>query len=469
MKHNPEFLDEDFLLHSDIARTLYHEFAKNQPIIDYHCHLPPQDLAANRSFENLAKIWLDGDHYKWRAMRATGVPENLITGNAPDKDKFRKWAATVPKTLRNPLYHWTHLELRRYFDFNELLSEANADKAYDHCSALLQQPAYATRALIDKMQVEVIGTTDDPADTLEYHQQLKDSDWKVKVLPSFRPDLAYAAEDPSAYNTYLDRLAQSAGIKINTLSDLFQALEVRIQYFNALGCKLSDHGLEYIPLPDGSTNSVDNIFLQVRTGNKISREDIGKLRFQILVELGKMYHKHGWTQQFHLGAMRNNNARMMKQIGANTGYDSIGDFSQAAGMSRLFSTLDTEEQLARTIIYNLNPADNELFATMAGNFNDGSIEGKIQYGSGWWFLDQKDGMEKQLNALSNMGLLSGFIGMLTDSRSFLSYPRHEYFRRILCNLIGRDVQNGELPADEKLLGNMVSDICYRNAKKYFRF
>ena len=469
MKHNPEFLDEDFLLHSDIARTLYHEFAKNQPIIDYHCHLPPQDLAANRSFENLTKIWLDGDHYKWRAMRATGVPENLITGNAPDKDKFRKWAATVPKTLRNPLYHWTHLELRRYFDFNELLSEANADKAYDHCSALLQQPAYATRALIDKMQVEVIGTTDDPADTLEYHQQLKDSDWKVKVLPSFRPDLAYAAEDPSAYNTYLDRLAQSAGVKINTLSDLFQALEVRIQYFNALGCKLSDHGLEFIPLPDGSTNSADNIFLQVRTGNKISREDIGKLRFQILVELGKMYHKHGWTQQFHLGAMRNNNARMMKQIGANTGYDSIGDFSQAAGMSRLFSTLDTEDQLARTIIYNLNPADNELFATMAGNFNDGSIEGKIQYGSGWWFLDQKDGMEKQLNALSNMGLLSGFIGMLTDSRSFLSYPRHEYFRRILCNLIGRDVLNGELPADEKLLGNTVSDICYRNAKKYFRF
>jgi glucuronate isomerase len=469
MKNNPAFMDEDFLLHSEMARKLFHGYASGQPIIDYHCHLPPQDLADNRVFENITKIWLDGDHYKWRAMRATGIAENLITGSAPDRDKFRQWATTVPKTLRNPLYHWTHLELRRYFDFNDLLSSSNADQAYDHCTEQLQQPSHATRALIDRMNVAVIGTTDDPADTLEHHQRLKASGWKVSVLPSFRPDLAYSTDDPAAYNAYLDRLGITAGMEIRSLADLLRALEIRMDYFYQHGCRLSDHGLEYIPLPDHSTDATELIFELVRSGKKISKEQSGKLKFHLLTELGKMYHHRGWTQQFHLGALRNNNARMMKQIGANTGYDSIGDFSQATGMARLFSTLDDAGMLARTIIYNLNPADNELFATMAGNFNDGTIEGKIQYGSGWWFLDQKDGMEKQLNALSNMGLLSGFVGMLTDSRSFLSYPRHEYFRRILCNMVGRDVENGELPADEQMLGNLVADICYRNAKKYFRF
>jgi glucuronate isomerase len=466
---NTTFLTDDFLLQNEFARILYHDYAKDLPIIDYHCHLPQRDIARNRQFENISQIWLAGDHYKWRAMRTLGINEKYITGNASDKDKFEKWAYTVPYTVRNPLYHWTHLELQRYFGINQLLNPDSADNIYHDCTEKLNTPEYSTRSLLKKMKVQVVCTTDDPADSLEDHIQLKQENFEIKILPTFRPDKAYAVENPAAYLTYLGQLGGVANMEINRFTDLLKALEKRIEFFVSVGCKLADHGLEQLYHFKANAFDIEVLFKKVKKLEHLTTEEAHFFKYKTLLELCRLYHKHGWTQQFHLGALRNTNERMLRELGPDTGFDSIGDFSQSVALARFLNELDSTNQLAKTILYNLNPADNEVMGTMIGNFNDGSSKGKIQFGSAWWFLDQKDGMEKQINALSNLGLLSCFIGMLTDSRSFLSYPRHEYFRRILCNLIGRDVENGELPKDEKWLGKIVSDICHYNAKEYFKF
>ena len=464
------FLTEDFLLTNKFAKTLYHDYAKSLPIIDYHCHLSPQDIANDRQFENLTKIWLDGDHYKWRAMRTLGIEEKYITGNASDEEKFKKWSYTVPYTLRNPLYHWTHLELKRYFGIDEVLTPDTADKTYSIGLSKLKDKSCHTRGLLTGMNVEVICTTDDPIDSLEHHQKIKKDNFAIKILPAFRPDKAYAVENSETYNSYIGKLSNVSSIEITSFSKLISALENRINYFHANGCKLSDHGLEQLYYPEpGTTINIEQLFTKIVKHEKITELETQYFKYCVLIELGRLYHKKRWTQQFHLGALRNTNDRMLKTLGPDTGFDSIGDFSQGRKLSKFMNELDSTNQLTKTILYNLNPADNEVMAAMIGNYNDGSVKGKIQFGSGWWFLDQKDGMEKQINALSNMGLLSCFIGMLTDSRSFISYPRHEYFRRILCNLIGRDVENGELPADEKWLGKIITDICYHNAKSYFNF
>ena len=464
------FLTEDFLLTNNFAKTLYHNYAKSLPIIDYHCHLSPQDIANNRQFENLTKIWLEGDHYKWRAMRTLGIEEKYITGNASDEEKFNKWAYAVPYTLRNPLYHWSHLELKRYFTFDQLLTPDTSKEIYTRATSKLRDASFHTRALLTKMNVEVICTTDDPIDTLEHHKKIRTDSFAIKVLPAFRPDKAYAVENPEAYNIYLKKLSQVSSVDIVSFSSLMSALENRINFFHSNGCKLSDHGLEQLYFPESGVNlNIENLFSKVKKQENLNTQEVHYFKYCILLELGRLYHSKGWTQQFHLGALRNTNERMLRTLGPDTGFDSIGDFSQSRNIAKFLNVLDSTNQLSKTILYNINPNDNEVVATMIGNFNDGSVKGKIQFGSGWWFLDQKDGMEKQINSLSNMGLLSCFVGMLTDSRSFLSYPRHEYFRRILCNLIGKDVENGELPADEKWLGKIVSDICYHNAKSYFNF
>lgn len=463
------FLDDDFLLQTDTARQLYHAHAAPQPIIDYHCHLPPDQIAQNRQFENLTQAWLYGDHYKWRAMRANGVAEHYITGAASDWEKFEQWAATVPYTVRNPLYHWTHLELRRYFGITELLDQHSARRIYDACNALLRTPEFAVQGLLAKMSVETLCTTDDPADSLEYHRALASGGQGPRVLPTFRPDRAMSPEAPG-YNRYLDRLGTSAGVEIRTYADLLAALRQRHDFFAAQGCRLSDHGLEHLYAADYTVGEVTAVFGKARNGYELDTFEAHQLKSALLVFLAELDWEKGWTQQFHLGALRNNNARMLQELGPDTGWDSIGDSAQGRALSHFLDRLDGQDKLAKTILYNLNPADNELFATMAGNFNDGTVAGKVQFGSGWWFLDQKDGMEKQLNALSNMGLLSRFVGMLTDSRSFLSYPRHEYFRRILCNLLGHDVEHGELPAELlPWLGEVVENVCYRNARDYFGF
>lgn len=463
------FLDDHFLLESPTAERLYHEFAKEQPILDYHCHLSPADIASDRQFVNLTQIWLEGDHYKWRAMRTNGIPERYCTGDADDYEKFLKWAETVPYTVRNPLYHWTHMELKRPFGIEKLLNRDSARDIYDHCNLLLQQPEYSTRGILQQMNVQVICTTDDPIDSLAHHQQIAQDDFGIKVLPAFRPDKSLGVDQPESFNAYMDQLTAVTGSSLAHYVDLLDALQQRMDFFHEQGCRLSDHGLERLYAVDFSDSEVNRIFHKVRLGHQLSPEEVEQFRSALLFHLGEMYHEKGWTQQFHLGALRNNSSRMKRILGPDTGFDSIGDFSQARHLARFLDRLDRDDKLAKTILYNLNPGDNELLATMIGNFNDGSIPGKLQYGSGWWFLDQKDGMEKQLNALSNMGLLSRFVGMLTDSRSFLSYPRHEYFRRILCNLIGRDVEKGELPPEIDWLGEVVSRICYTNAKDYFQF
>jgi glucuronate isomerase len=463
------FLSDDFLLQTPTARTLYHEHAAPQPIIDYHCHLPPDQIAQNRQFENITQIWLYGDHYKWRAMRANGVNERFITGDASDWEKFEKWAETVPYTVRNPLYHWTHLELRRYFGITELLNKDSARRIYEQCNALLQTPEYSVQGLLTKMNVKVVCTTDDPADSLEHHQATAEQGFETRILPTFRPDKAMTPEAPD-YPAYLQRLGKAAGVEIRAYADLLTALRQRHDFFASLGGRLSDHGLEQIYAADYTEAEVAAIFDKARLDQALTTAEIEQFKSAMLVELAIMDWEKGWTQQFHLGALRNNNARALRQLGPDTGWDSIGDFSQAQALSRFLDRLDNQDKLTKTILYNLNPADNDVFATMTGDFQDGSVAGKMQFGSGWWFLDQKDGMEKQLNALSNMGLLSRFVGMLTDSRSFLSFPRHEYFRRILCNLMGRDVENGELPAEElPWLGELVERISYGNASQYFGF
>ncbi len=463
------FLDENFLLQSKTAEILYHEFAKDLPIIDYHCHLSPSEIAENKQFTNLTKIWLEGDHYKWRAMRANGVPEEFCTGNAPDDKKFLKWAETVPYTLRNPLYHWTHLELQRYFNIETILNPVSARNIYHEAGQKLNSEEFRVKGLLKKMNVEVVCTTDDPIDSLEYHKQISAQNFIVNVLPTWRPDKAMAVENIEAYNIYIDRLSEVSEINIANYSNLLEALRKRQQYFNSMGCKLSDHGLETFYSADFTTLDADRIFTKIRSGKKLDGSEILIFKSALLFELALMDHELGWTQQYHIGALRNNNSRMFQLLGPDKGYDSIGDFEVGRAMSTFFDKLENIEKLTKTIVYNLNPRDNELIATMVGNFNDGSIPGKMQFGSGWWFLDQKDGMEKQLNTLSSLGLLSRFLGMLTDSRSFMSFPRHEYFRRILCNLIAKDVENGELPNDIKLLGRTVQDISYFNAKEYFAF
>ena len=463
------FMNENFLLKGKFAQLLYHNYAKDLPIIDYHCHLSPKDIAENRQFDNITQVWLAGDHYKWRGMRTLGVNEKYITGDASDKEKFLKWAEAVPYTMRNPLYHWTHLELQRYFGIHELLTGESGEDIYEQTTQMLQQPEYRTRGLLKKINVEIVCTTDDPVDSLEYHTQARELGIQPKLFPAFRPDKAYAVENASTFLDYLEKLTEVSGIKIEHYSDLIQALQNRIDYFHEHGGRLSDHGLEQLYYFEENDFDIEQLFLRLTQGKVLSQQETAYFKFLTLSHLCKMYHAKGWTQQFHVGALRNTNERMLRILGPDTGFDSIGDFSQARALGKFLNHLDSTDQLSKTVIYNLNPSDNEVMATMIGNFNDGSIKGKVQFGSAWWFLDQKDGMEKQINALSNMGILSCFVGMLTDSRSFLSFPRHEYFRRILCNLIGEDVENGELPADEQWLGKMVSDICYYNAKEYFNF
>ena len=465
MKH---FIHDNFLLENKYAEELYHSFAKNQPIIDYHNHLSPKLIAEDYVFKNLTEVWINGDHYKWRAMRTLGINENFITGNASDKDKFLQWGKTVPYTMRNPLYHWTHLELARYFDVFDLLNEKSAEKIYDEVLAKLNSQAYSTRNLLKKVNAEFVCTTEDPTDDLTYHKQLAHSDFSVKVSTAFRPDKAILIASET-YNEYIHTLENAADMAINNYSDLCEVLSKRVRYFNEHGCRISDHGLDQIPFENFTESEINNIFDKRRKNQPISPSEEAKFQTALVLFLCEQYHQYGWVQQFHLGALRNNNARMHQKLGPDTGWDSIGDFSQAKNLSALLNALDSQDKLTKTILYNLNPADNEVLATMIGNFNDGSIKGKIQFGSGWWFLDQKDGMTKQLNALSNMSLISCFIGMLTDSRSFLSFPRHEYFRRILCNLLGDEIQRGELPNDMAWIGQMVADISYHNAKTYFNF
>jgi glucuronate isomerase len=464
-----KFLDENFLLETKTAEALYHNFAKHMPVIDYHNHLIPEQMANDINFENVTQAWLYGDHYKWRAMRANGIDEYYITGGATDLEKFKKWAETVPYTLRNPLYHWTHLELQRYFDVHEVLCAENAERIYQECTAKLQTPEYSVLNLLRKMNVKTLCTTDDPLDNLEFHQKLKNDGVDVKVLPAFRPDKAMNVDDTAGLNLYIDKLAALVGAEINDLDAYLSALKARHDYFAAHGCSVSDHGLEQIYAEDYTMEEVKSIFIKIRTHAALSLEEVLKFKSALLFEFALWDHEKGWVQQYHLGALRNNNDRLLSQLGPDTGFDSIGDFSQAKQLSKFLNNLDSQNRLAKTILYNLNPADNELMAAMIGNYNDGTVAGKVQWGSGWWFLDQKDGMIKQLNTLSNMGLLSRFVGMLTDSRSFLSYPRHEYFRRILCNLFGADVENGELPNDQEWLGKVIQDICYHNAKTYFDF
>lgn len=464
-----KFLNENFLLQTKSAQRLYHEFAANQPIIDYHNHLPPNQIAENYQFKNITEIWLKGDHYKWRAMRANGISEHYITGKATDEEKFLKWAETVPKTIRNPLFHWTHLELQRYFGIKEVLTAQNAKKIYDQTSEMVNSAEFSCQSLLTKMKVEALCTTDDPTDSLEHHISIKNSSFTTKVLPTFRPDKAMAIDNQTELLAYIAQLEKVSKVKITDFDSFINALQNRHDFFAAIGGKLSDHGLNFIESVDYEEIEVERIFENLLAGVRLNDHEKSQFKSAMLVKLAHMDHAKGWVQQFHLGALRNNNARLLAELGPDTGFDSIGDFSQAASLSKFLNKLDSTNQLAKTILYNLNPGDNATFATMIGNFQDGTIAGKMQFGSGWWFLDQKLGMEEQINNLSNMGLLSRFVGMLTDSRSFMSYPRHEYFRRILCNMIGNDIENGELPDDINWLGGIVSNICYGNAKEYFGF
>ncbi|HEX6179710.1 MAG TPA: glucuronate isomerase [Chitinophagaceae bacterium] len=464
-----KFIDQDFLLNTKTAQRLYHEFAAPMPIIDYHCHLPPDQIAADLNFKNLTQVWLYGDHYKWRAMRTNGVDESYCTGDKGDYEKFEKWAATVPYTLRNPLYHWTHLELQRYFNIDKILNSDTSKEIYDCCTAKLQTPEYSVRGLLRKMNVKVVCTTDDPTDSLEHHKKIKEDGFEIKILPAYRPDKAMNPDDAAAFNSYVAKLEAVSGISIISYNTYLDALKNRHDFFATMGCSVSDHGLEHVYAEDYTDDGIKKIFDKLRSSQSLSNEERLQFRSAMLYQFALWDHEKGWVQQYHLGALRNNNSRMMRKLGPDTGWDSIGDFSQGAALAKFLDRLDANDKLAKTIVYNLNPSDNELMATMISNFNDGSVAGKVQFGSAWWFLDQKDGMLKQINALSNMGLLSKFVGMLTDSRSFLSYPRHEYFRRLLCSLFGQEVENGELPNDMEWNGKVIQDICYNNAKNYFNW
>lgn len=465
-----KFMCEDFLLSTPTARNLYHDYAKDMPIFDYHCHLSPQEIAENRKFDNLAQIWLEGDHYKWRALRSCGVPEQLITGNSSDEEKYKIWAQTVPKCIGNPIYHWTHLELKRPFGITDtLFNPENADKIWQECNAKLASDEFRTQGIIKAMNVKFIGTTDDPTDDLKYHAQIaQDNNISTEVAPSFRPDKAFKIE-LDGFNDYMQQLGQVANIEIKCFSDLTQALSKRIDYFDQHGCKSADHGIEnmrFAPIP--SETDLDKILAKKLANQNLEVSEINQFFTAVMTFLAAKYCQKNWVMQFHIGAIRNNNTRMFKLLGADSGFDSIADNNYAFELSNLLNTMDSNDQLPKTILYCLNPRDNEMIATMIGNFQTGGVAGKIQFGSGWWFNDQKDGMERQLMSLSQLGILSQFVGMLTDSRSFLSYTRHEYFRRILCEMIGSWVETGQAPNDEKLLGSMVQDICYNNAKNYFK-
>lgn len=465
------FIHDDFLLETDVARDLYHRVAKVQPIIDYHCHLPPDQIADDHKFSTLTRIWLDGDHYKWRAMRANGVDERFCTGSAGDWEKFEAWANTVPYTLRNPLYHWTHLELKRPFGITDrLLAPDTARGIYERCNELLATDAFSTQGLLAQFNVMVVCSTDDPTDSLEAHRRhAKNPAAKTKLYPTWRPDKVMAVEDVGAFNAWVDKLEAASNVSIGDYRGLLEALQKRHAFFHELGCRASDHGIETAYGEDFTESETATIFAKLRNKARVTPAEIHVYKSALLYELAVMNHARGWAQQLHLGALRNTNTRLLAQLGPDTGFDSIGDFEIARPLSRFLDRLERAGKLTRTVLYNLNPRDNELMATMIGNYQDGSVPGRMQYGSSWWFLDQLDGMEKQMNALSNMGLLSRFIGMLTDSRSFLSYSRHEYFRRLLCNMLGNDVRRGLVPDDRALLARMVADVCFGNAKRYFGF
>lgn len=469
-----EFMDKDFLLQTETAQKLYHEHAAKMPIIDYHCHLIPKMVADDHRFNSITELWLGGDHYKWRAMRSNGVEERFCTGtDTTDWEKFQKWAETVPYTFRNPLYHWTHLELKTAFGIDKRLNPETAKEIFDETNDRLRNdPNMTARGLMRRYNVETVCTTDDPADSLEYHKQVRDSGFEIKMLPTWRPDKAMAVENPETYKEYMAKLGEAAGIEIRKFADLVDALKKRHEFFEEMGCRLSDHGIEEFYAEDYTQPEIDAIFDKVMDGNRLNEEEIRKFKSAMMILFGEMDYESGWTQQFHYGAIRDNNSKMFKLLGPDTGFDSIGEFTTAKSMAKYLDKLNSRGKLTKTILYNLNPCANEVIATMLGNFQDGSVAGKIQFGSGWWFLDQKDGMQKQMNALSLLGLLSRFVGMLTDSRSFLSYPRHEYFRRTLCNLVGTDIENGEVPYtgyEEKRVNQMIEDICYNNAKNYFKF
>jgi len=461
------FLPEDYLLSNDWARRLYFDHAVPQGIVDYHCHLPPGEIASNRVFENLSKIWLAGDHYKWRGMRANGIAEELITGNTSDYDKFLAYARTVPQLVRNPLHHWSHLELRRYFDINLLINEANASAIWEQANAKLATPKLSVHGILKKFKVAVICTTDDPVDDLRHHVAIARSGLPTRVYPTFRPDKALGVRQPAAFKSWCAQLSASAGIEVSDFATFLEALRKRHDFFHSIGGRLSDHGMDNVPFEECTEPEASAIFKQAFSGTAATPQQWDKFATFMMLFFGRLDAARGWTKQLHLGALRNNNTRLLQKIGSDAGVDSIGDFPQAATLSRYLDTLNGEGSLPRIVLYNLNPADNYVFATMCGNFQDGSIAGKMQFGSGWWFLDQREAMEWQMNALSQLGLLSRFVGMLTDSRSFLSYVRHEYFRRILCNLIGSDVEAGLVPADDKALGELVENICFNNAAGFF--
>jgi len=460
----------DFLLETETARRLYHEVARALPIIDYHCHLDPKLVSDNHQFRSMTELWLAGDHYKWRAMRTAGEPERVITGGASDWEKFEAWARVVPKTLRNPLYHWTHLELAFPFGINQvLLGPDSARTIYDACNEHLATPAFFAQGLMTQFNVEVVCTTDDPVDDLAFHLAHQRKVGATRLLPTWRPDAAIMVDDPKSYNGWVDQLEQVTGLAIGSLRDLMDALAQRHEFFHQVGCRLSDHGLDRMYATGATLEQVAPTFSKVRAGHTCNKKECDDFKSALLLELAKLDHARGWVQQFHIGALRSVNSRLLAALGPNTGFDSIADHNLGSDLGRFLDRLDVTDQLAKTILYNLNPRDSELFATMIGNFQDGSVAGKMQYGAAWWFLDQLDGMEKQLNALSNLGLLSQFVGMLTDSRSFVSYSRHDYFRRLLCNLLGHDVRRGLLPSDLALLGGLVRDLCYDNARRYFAF
>ena len=465
-----EFIHDDFLLSTESARRLYHEYAAREPIMDYHSHLPPADISTDRSFRNLFEIWLEGDHYKWRAMRSNGIAEDYCTGAAPDYEKFLAWARTVPVTLRNALYHWTHLELKRYFGISELLNENNATSIWDRANQLLQSGGFSARAILRKFRVEMICTTDDPCDDLRAHQAITANEKSFRVLPTFRPDKALRVDRPQEFRAWVNRLEATANVSIGSLRDFEHALKRRHDYFHEQGARLSDHGLDYCYCTPGSAQQVDAIFSKARErGQAATLEEMESFASHMMLFFGQLDAEKGWTKQLHIGAQRNVNSRAMRELGPDKGFDGIGDWNQVNRLAAYLDLLDEEHSLPKTIIYNSNPVDSYAFATTIGSFQEGPLAGKLQLGSAWWFLDQKDGIEQQLNALSNAGLLARFVGMLTDSRSFMSFPRHEYFRRVLCNVLGKEMESGELPRDEQLIGSMVKNICYSNAKSYFGF
>ncbi len=470
MRKSKEFIHDDFLLETEYSRRLFHNYASSMPIIDYHCHLPPEDIANDKRWENITQIWLYGDHYKWRAMRSNGIEERYCTGDASDYEKFEKYAETMPYLLRNPLYHWSHLELKRYFGVSELLSPETCKEIWEKCNERINSSDFSARQLMRQSNVVLVCTTDDPVDSLEHHIRIaEDKTFEIKVLPTWRPDKGMAIEDVEGFNGWVDKLASASDVDIASFDDYMLALRKRHDFFHSVGCRLSDHGIETAYAEDYKASEIESIFGKVRAGRGIGEEDILKFKSAMLYEFGVMDWEKGWTQQYHFCAMRNNNSRMYKKLGPDTGFDSIGDFPLARPLAKLLDRLDSEGKLAKTILYTLNPAYNEVIATMLGNFQDSTVPGKMQFGSGWWFLDQIDGMTKQMEALSNMGLLRRFVGMLTDSRSFLSYTRHEYFRRLLCNILGNDMSRGLIPDDIEFVGEMVRDISYNNAARYFGF